>query len=66
MKHVEKAMIFMIDKFFIHILKKLAFLKVGTSKLFTHKISRTTWLCAALVYLQLKDVRIRNSIDSFQ
>jgi len=62
MKHVKKAMIFMID-IFIDILKKNAFFeggylkithrKIHSSLLFYIKLFRTTWLCAALVYLQL-------------
>ena len=62
MKHVKKAMIFMID-IFIDILKKLAFfeggylkiihMKMVSSLFFYIKLFRTAWLCAALVYLQL-------------
>jgi len=62
MKHVKKVMIFMTD-IFIDDLKKLAYLEGGYLKVIHRKIDsllffciklfRTTWLCAALVYLHI-------------
>jgi len=62
MKHVKKAMIFMIDIFIVFFFKlaffeggylKIIHIKIDSSLFFYIKLFRTTWLCAALVYLQL-------------